>query len=100
MYSDHSVFEHDRIVTTRVRLSSHDLAIERGRWSRTNRESRLCTCGGIQTEEHAVCFCPKSEEVRNSIPDVNYTNLAAVFNYQDVTTLTKLIRKCYDLCLN
>jgi hypothetical protein len=45
-----------RIAFTRLRLSSHNLRIETGRWSRIERERRLCTCGEIQTEEH-VSLC-------------------------------------------
>ena len=44
---------------TRYRLSSHNLKVETGRWSRTNRENRTCSCeqGGIQDEEHVTSVC-------------------------------------------
>ena len=35
-----------RITFTRFRTSSHRLKIETGRWSRIERERRLCQCGG------------------------------------------------------
>ena len=50
-----SVDDYLRITLTRFRTSSHRLRIETGRWSRIDRESRLCQCGeGVQTEEHAL----------------------------------------------
>ena len=39
------VKEHDRISATIIRLSSHDLAIEKGRWSRTKREKDYVVVG-------------------------------------------------------
>ena len=47
--------EHERIATTRLRLSSHSLAVEKGRWSRIPREERLCSCGeGVHDEAHVL----------------------------------------------
>ena len=43
---------------TRLRLSSHSFPIELGRWSRTNRENRLCsTCGILGDEYHYIYTC-------------------------------------------
>ena len=55
-----SVPDRDRLWATRLRLSSHRLAIETGIWSRIPRYNRMCSCGAIQTEEHVICFCPLS----------------------------------------
>jgi len=49
-----SIPDRDRVYATRLRLSSHKLAIETGRWSRIPREDRLCPCCVIQTEEHVI----------------------------------------------
>ena len=38
----------------RLRLSSYNLKIENGRWSRIPRDSRLCECQKIQTESHII----------------------------------------------
>ena len=46
-----------RIYITRLRLSSHTLKIETGRWSRIPRDSRLCDCQKIQTESHIIEDC-------------------------------------------
>jgi hypothetical protein len=56
-----------RTAFTRLRLSSHRLRIETGRWSRIAPENRICQCGeDVQSEEHVLCRCPLSEEIRRS----------------------------------
>jgi hypothetical protein len=62
--------ERRRITTTRFRLSSHNLAIERGRWSRTPRQDRLCPCGQVQDEQHVISDCRDHEAVRRSFPNM------------------------------
>lgn len=51
---------------TKLRLMSHNLKIEVGRWSRTPAELRLCSCDGnaVQFEEHVLLYCPVSEVCR------------------------------------
>lgn len=57
--------DNERKQWTRLRLSSHSLRIETGRWSRTPREERLCMCGtSIQDEDHAILRCPKTNDIR------------------------------------
>ena len=69
MYSkDCVVPEYARVATTRLRLSSHRLRVETGRWSRIPREERKCDCGEIQMEEHVLLFCPLSAHIRNNFP--------------------------------
>ena len=63
--------EFDRVAVTRIRLSSHRLAIETGRWSRLPREERKCTCGEIQTERHIVNECVRTSDVRMVYDDVS-----------------------------
>ena len=46
------------------RLSSHNLKIETGRWTRQPRELRLCLCGQVQDEMHVIQFCPLTERLR------------------------------------
>ena len=55
--NDSKIPEYARIVITRLRLSSHRLRIETGRWSRLPKEERLCSCGIIRTEEHVLLNC-------------------------------------------
>ena len=55
------IAEYARIYFSRMRLSSHRLKIETGRWSRLHREQRLCDCGQIQDESHVFCDCPLTQ---------------------------------------
>ena len=65
MYRDAALPENERIVTTKFRLSSHNLAIEKGRWQRKPREERLCpACNIVQDEQHALRECILNEDVR------------------------------------
>ena len=57
-----------RIALTRFRTSSHDLAIEKGRYTNVNRQDRLCTncsSGLLENEYHFVCTCTKLTELRS-----------------------------------
>ena len=56
--------EHYRISFTRLRLSSHRLKIETGRWTRLPRERRLCQCGAVQDEKHVLELCALTEHLR------------------------------------
>ena len=58
-----------RISFTRLRLTSHNLKSETGRWSRIPADRRLCPCGGIQDEEHVIMRCPKTQALRDNMSD-------------------------------
>lgn len=47
---------YQREAFTRLRLMSHNLRIEAGRWSRTPTELRVCLCDGVnvQIEQHVL----------------------------------------------
>lgn len=66
---------------TRVRLMSHELKIETGRWSRTPREQRLCQCGTgvVQTENHVLLECELSHNLRDRFRHLNVTHLNLLF---------------------
>ena len=62
--------EYLRISFTRMRLMSHRLRIETGRWTRpiTLRENRLCRCKcDVQSEEHAMLRCDLTRHLRSPI---------------------------------
>ncbi|ELT92135.1 hypothetical protein CAPTEDRAFT_214995 [Capitella teleta] len=59
MYTSTDTIKIYRITATRVQLSSHNLAVKRGHWSRQPREERLCECGAIQDEQHMAAYCPR-----------------------------------------
>ena len=68
--------EHLRVALTRIRLGSHRLKVETGRWSRIPVEQRLCTCGEVQTEQHVLLSCPLSEPIRETFRNLNFTDLS------------------------
>ena len=82
VYSKWNISEHKRIEYTRARLSSHNLKIETGRWSRTPREERLCPCKlGILTEEHVLLFCQSTKQVRDKYK-LSSRNITELFNQE------------------
>ena len=58
-----------RISFTRLRLTSHNLKSETGRWSRIPADRRLCPCGSIQDEEHVIMQCPKTQPLRDDMSE-------------------------------
>lgn len=75
------VGELNRIDATRLRLSSHNLAVETGRWARVDHNDRICSCPGrfVQSEDHVICKCSLTENVRTN-SDLDFTSLADLFN--------------------
>ena len=73
MYRE-NIPEHLRVALTRIRLGSHRLKVETGRWSRIPVEQRLCTCGEVQTEQHVLLSCPLSEPIRETFRNLNFTD--------------------------
>ena len=63
--------DHQRKALTQMRLSSHRLRVETGRWSGQARNARLCDCtlNEIQDERHVLTSCPHTEHLR--VPDTN-----------------------------
>ena len=92
MYLSH-VNELDRIKASRLRLSSHNLAIETCRWARLDREERLCSCGLIQTETHVICACPFTEHLRNHF-NLDYSELSNFFQC-DANNVCLFISKAF-----
>ena len=65
--SDEIVDDDYRIAFTRLRLSSHRLRIETGRWARIPQERRICHCGrAVQTEQHVLCDCTLVAHIRTA----------------------------------
>ena len=96
----HSINDRWRMAFTRFRVSSHNLAIETGRWNRRGRgrlpvEERLCTCGAIQSERHVIEECPLSLSIRQVY---NIGNINELFNGKyDNDTSCKIITKFLDI---
>jgi hypothetical protein len=65
----------------RLRLSSHSMPIETGRWSRITREERLCpTCNSLGDERHFIYDCT----------DVDRTNLGDIPELHQLENYGKL----------
>ena len=95
--TDGAIPEHERICFTKLRTSSHSLAVETGRWSRIPREERMCTCGtSVQTEAHVLLDCTKSADLRVMYTSMNFTSLTDLFR-SPVSLISKFIYQCIKL---
>ena len=85
-----------------LRVMSHDLRIETGRWSRTPRELRVCSCDSqaVQNETHVLIECPRSRSVRQKFRDLNYSNIESIFEEEnhllDLCQYIYEVLKLYD----
>ena len=89
VYDSVVIPEISRISFTRMRLSSHYLHIETGRWSRLPRERRTCICGAIQTEHHVLLHCPETERLRRY--SLQYADMNSLMN----SNTLDLIQYCH-----
>ena len=57
--------DYQRMSFSQVRLISHNLKIEIGRWSRIPRERRVCRCDNnhVQTESHVLIDCVLTQNI-------------------------------------
>ena len=97
VYSTSSLNEHDRVAFSRMRLSSHHLKFETGRWSRIPPEDRLCACGNIQSDVHVLLECQLTSRARikHRIPDCG--SLSELFNNVPMENICKY---CRDIVTN
>lgn len=80
-----TIQEPDRIAVTRLRVGSHYLRIETGRWSRTPPDQRTCSCNtGIQNEQHVLLECPRSHDLRRTMNLTNYRTLSELFKHEPI----------------
>ena len=89
------VSEWKRVNFTRFRLSSHNLKIETGRWSRIEREERLCDCGEVQDELHVIVYCPKSASIRERF-NIQETSLNEVMKHPSIVEIISEVTRLYD----
>ena len=66
------VQEHRRLAFSGLRVISHNLRIETGRWARITRENRLCPCGLMQTEQHIIENCNLLSNIRECYPGMTF----------------------------
>ena len=87
--------EHARAAATQMRLSSHKLRIETGRWARIERENRLCPCGEVQDEQHVLLHCPLTDDLRKQFQYVsNFQSISEFFVFDDVSITKQLSSYC------
>ena len=72
MYNDSTCPEYARIAATRIRLGSHRLRVETGRWSRLPRDQCTCSCpqAAVQDEPHVLLDCPLTRQLRVNDPEL------------------------------
>ena len=74
----HSIPEFQRMIFTRLRLSSHNLRIETGRWCvpPIPLHDRQCVCNsGIQDESHIIETCSLTDHIRHQNPQVIFSKI-------------------------
>ena len=83
MYSTVGIIEHKRVAVTRFRVSAHNLKIETGRWNRTPRNERKCSCplNEVQDEYHVVFKCKLSDHLRRKY-DIKCLTLEKLFEME------------------
>ena len=75
---------------TRFRLGSHFLPIETGRWTRLNRDERLCnTCGEIGDEKHILFSCSRIDRSDTNLSD----RIDQIWTEPDLYKIFRQIRK-------
>lgn len=84
--TDMYVPDFHRTAFTRVRLMSHNLQVETGRWSRIPAHLRTCPRDdtSVQTEEHELISCPLSERCRNRYRMLDFRNINVLMNEQNL----------------
>ena len=97
MYSA-NIPEHERVAFTRLRLGSHWLKIETGRWSRIPEAERLCKCGSVQNEKHVLLNCPESSLLRKLFPTLNFDSLKSLMDDEpkNIAKYCQLLMEKYD----
>ena len=79
---------------TKLRLSSHSLLIEKGRYFRPKikRENRLCSqCNQIEDEQHFLIHCTKFANVRKLLFKKLNINLQDLCPSEYMKTITRLL---------
>ena len=100
-----------RIATSRLRLSSHKLRIETGRYApnridRNQRKCLLCNKNDIEDEYHFVIICPFYDELRKTFIKSYYYRHPSVYkfvelmqsrNFKIVKNLGKFLYKAFSV---
>ena len=85
-YLNTITIQSNRKAMAQLRLSSHKLMIERGRWNKIVHKERPCLhCQVLEDEYHVVIVCPKYTAIRKQYIKPYYRNYSCIsrtFLYQ------------------
>lgn len=98
-HTNHFIPEFQRKVFTRLRLSSHNLKIETGRWRipPIPIDQRLCQCGAApQSESHIIESCILSHHIRINNPNVTFS-IPNIFYNGDSYTICSILYTIYNI---
>ena len=84
---------------TRLRLMSHRLKIETGRWSRTERIRRVCQCDrvSVQDEGHVLLSCSMSAHLRQAFRMLSFASINSLIESEDTYNMCKYVHKVLKL---
>ena len=79
---------------TRLRVTSHSLKFEKGKWSRVTRINRVCQCDrrSVQDERHVLLECPLSEHVRLQYQMLPLESMSSLMKCNNVIDLCNFVR--------
>ena len=84
-----------RVSFTRLRVMSHNLRIETGRWSKLDRERRVCRCNNtsVQDEKHVLLHCSLSNTVRTKYPMLPFSSINNLMRCDDIANTCRFINE-------
>ena len=85
-YLDYITNKRLRIALTRLRTSSHSLAIEEGRYNNTQIDNRLCKCQMIviENEYHFMIVCPLYRDIRKKYLNPDYCSWPTLNKFENL----------------
>ena len=91
--------DYKRVYFTRLRLLSHNLMSEKGRWSRTPANERVCQCNNfsVQDEQHILLVCPKTQNIRHKFAQKLHlrqeTMIKDIMRHGDISSVCDFIHQ-------
>ena len=99
-----SIPDFQRVAFSRLRLCSHNLISEKGRWSRTPADRRTCPCDhrSVQNEYHVLLVCQRTAHIRERYAHVlsivsDTTTVNDLMKHQNVKSLSEFIHLCMKI---
>ena len=95
--SDRYIPDFYRTSFTRLRLMSHNLRVETGRWSRIPPHLRTCPCDGasVQLEDHVLISCTMTESCRNNYRMLTFSDIRSLMTERN--HILELCKYVYDV---